>query len=189
MNDGTNNSGTDTDNGTGVGEDVGTTSDIPEVPEDNTSDDTGIDSVSDTMGSNLEPTTDTEGVQEDIESDPVDNTETGLEVQENISAGSSEIGAASSIDYTYELNNIEYWQTQQLAEFQAVQSVSGNSIMITFDEDSMQVLMEVQEKQDALIDGQATFCGLLGCLVFAVCAEWLIGSAKRAIKHFTGRKD
>ena len=189
MNDGTNNSGTDTDNGTGVGEDVGTTSDFPEIPEDNTSDDTGIDSVSDTMGSNIEPTTDTEGVQEDIESDPVDNTETGLEVQENIFAGSSEIGAASSIDYTYELNNIEYWQIQQLEEMQAIQSVSGNSIMVTLDADSMETLVQVQEKQDTAIEHLDTFCGLMACLVFAVCAEFLIHSAKRTVKHFTGRKE
>ena len=189
MNDGFIDSGTNTDNGTNIDEDAGTTTDFPEVPEDDTSDDTGIDSVSDTMGSDIEPATDTEGVQKDIEGDSLDNTETGLEVQENISAGSSESGAASSIDYTYELNNIEYWQMQQLEQMQAVQSVSGNSIMVTFDDDSMQVLTEVQEKQDALIDGQTTFCGLMGCLVLAVCAEWLIGSAKRAVKHFTGRKE
>lgn len=185
MNDGTNNSGIDTDNGAGVGEDAGTAYDIPEVSEDNTSDDSVTDSVSDTMGSDSFPVADTENMSEDTASDTLDNSETGMEVPENTAESSSD----SSVDYTYELNNIEYWQTQQLAEMQAVQSVSGNSIMVTLDDDSMQVITEVQEKQDAIIDGQATFCGLLGCLVFAVCAEWLIGSAKRSIKHFTGRKE
>lgn len=181
MNDGINNSGTDTDYETGVAEDGTVVGDVSTVPEDFNSGTVDTGGVSDAMGSDSNTTTDTESDTGDTESNTVDNTETNVEVQET--------STGSTVDYTYELNNIEYWQTQQLAEMQAVQSVSGNSILVTLDEDSMQAITEVQEKQEAIIDGQSTFCGLLGCLVFAVCAEWLIGSAKRSIKHFTGRKE
>lgn len=185
MNDGVNNSGTDTDSGTVIAEDAGTAPDVPAVPEDSTSDVGDTNSVSDTVGDFAFPVADTESVAEDTTDNTLDNSEVGMEVSESTTESSSD----SSVDYTYELNNIEYWQMQQLEQMQAVQSVSGNSIMVSFDDDSMQALTEIQEKQDMLIDGQETFCGLMGCLVLAVCAEWLIGSAKRAVKNFTGRKE
>ena len=181
MNDGVNNSGTDTDSGTVIAEDAGTAPDVSAVPEDSTSDVGDTNSVSDTVGDSAFPVADTESNSESTEIGSVDGSETSVE--------NTESGADSTIDYTYELNNIEYWQMQQLEQMQAVKSVSGNSIMVSFDDDSMQALTEIQEKQDMLIDGQATFCGLMGCLVLVVCAEWLIGSAKRAVKNFTGRKE
>lgn len=181
MNDGTNNSGTDTDYGTGIAEDETVVGDVSTVPEDFNSGTNDTGSVSDSMGSDSGTTTDTESNSENTEIATMDNTGTNVEVQETSSS--------SSVDYTYELNNIEYWQTQQLAEMQAVQSVSGNSIMVTLDEDSMQAITEVQEKQEVIIDGQTTLCGLVGCLVFAVCADFLVHSAKRIMKNITGKKE
>lgn len=181
MNDGTNNSGIDTDNGTNITENGAVAENVSTVPEDINSDSNNTGGVSDTMGNSALPVTDTESDTENTESGTVDNTETNVEVQESSSN--------SSVDYTYELNNIEYWQTQQLAEMQAVQNVSGNSIMVTLDDASMQTLTEIQARQDTIIESQNMLCNFMGCLVFAVCAEWLIGSAKRTIKHFTGRKE
>lgn len=185
MNDGINNSGTDTDYGTGIAEDTGSECTVSDVPGNNDDNTNNTDIISDAMGSDILPVTDTESNTESATLSEMDNTEAGMEVPESTTESSSD----SSVDYTYELNNIEYWQTQQLAEMQAVQSVSGNSIMVTLDEDSMQAITEVQEKQEAIIDGQATLCGLVGCLVFAVCADFLVHSAKRIMKNITGKKE
>lgn len=185
MNDGIIDSGTDTDNGTSISENVEVGGDVQAVPEDNDSGSDNTDSVSDTMGDVTESVTDTEDNTEDVESGAVDNTKDSVDVPET----TTESGATSYVDYTSDLNHIDSLLYDVRTELQEVQSVSGNSIVVSFDNDSMQALAEIQTKQETIIESQDVFCGLMGCLVFAVCAEWLIGSAKRSIKHFTGRKE
>ncbi len=185
MNDGTNNCGTDTDNGTSIVENVEVGGDVQTVPEDIDSSLDNTDSVSGAVGDVAESITDTEDNTEDIESGAVDNTENNVDIPQT----TTESGTVSYIDYTSDLNHIDSLLYDVRTELQEVQSVSGNSIMVSLDDTSMQAITEVKENQDVIIEGQNVFCGLMGCLVLAVCAEWLIGSAKRTIKHFIGRKE
>lgn len=145
-----------------------------------TDDDDSGDIVSDAMGSVSILPSDSESNQENTENDSVSNTETDVESSEAV----SEITG----DYMPELEYIDYLLKEQLTNMQAV-TVSGNSISVSLDNDSLQALTEVKENQISIQEEIKTISVLVSCVIFALCAEFLFNSAKRVVKNMTNRKE
>ena len=144
-----------------------------------TDDDSG-DLVSDALGSDSLLSSDSESNQENIENGSVSNTDTDVEGTESVS---EMIG-----DYMPELEYIDYLLKEQLNTMQAV-TVSGNSISVSLDNNSFQVLTEVSENQISIQEEIKTISVLVSCVIFALCAEFLFNSAKRVVKNMTNRKE
>ena len=181
MNDGTNNSGNDTDSGTVFPEDAGMGGTVSDVPENYDSGSVDTDGVLDSMGNIDDSVTDTETGTENAENNPLDNTQDSVEDAESTTSG--------RVDYTSDLNHIDSLLYDVRTELQEVQSVSGNSIVVTLDNESVEAIATVQEKQDVIIEGQASVVVLLECVVFALCADYIIHSVKRLMKNITGKKE
>lgn len=144
-----------------------------------TDDDSG-DFVSDTMGSDSILPSGSESNQENTENGSVSNTEIDVESSEPV----SEITG----DYMPELEYIDYLLKEQLTNMQAV-TVSGNSISVSLDNNSLQALTEVNENQISIQEEIKTISVLVSCVIFALCAEFLFNSAKRVVKNMTNRKE
>lgn len=144
-----------------------------------TDDDSG-DLVSDALGSDSLLSSDSESNQENIENGSVSNTETDVEGTESVSEMTG--------DYMPELEYIDYLLKEQLNTMQAV-TVSGNSISVSLDNNSLQVLTEVSENQISIQEEIKTISVLVSCVIFALCAEFLFNSAKRVVKNMTNRKE
>lgn len=172
----------DTDSGADIGENGEVQNDVSDVPENIDSGTSDINSVSDTLGSDYVDNTTPEDIQEDIESNEVDNTSDSMEYETSY----SESGA---VDYIPELEYIDYLLNEQLNEMKSVQTVSGNSVLVTFDDSSMQMLTEIRDNQVTQIENQNVMINLIGCLLFSVVAEYLILSSKRVMKKMVNRRE
>lgn len=181
MNDEFDYSGTDSDSVANV-ESIGEveSEDTGQNDSSSTADDDSGDIVSDTMGSDSLLPSDSEINQENTENDSVSNTETDVENSDSV----SEI----TEDYMPELEYIDYLLKEQLTNMQAV-TVSGNSISVSLDNDSLQALTEVKENQISIQEEIKTISVLVSCVIFALCAEFLFNSAKRVVKNMTNRKE
>lgn len=181
MNDEFDYSGTDSDSVADV-ESIGEveSEDTGQNDSSSTDDDDSGDIVSDAMGSDSLLPSDSESNQENTENDSVSNTETDV--------GSSESVSEITGDYMPELEYIDYLLKEQLNTMQAV-TVSGNSISVSLDNDSLQALTEVKENQISIQEEIKTISVLVSCVIFALCAEFLFNSAKRVVKNMTNRKE
>ena len=119
--------------------------------------------------------------------------ETGEEIQETVGPDSvtgSEGGVSSdSVNYIPELEYIDYLLNTQLDEMNAVQSVSGNSINVSFDDTTCQTLQDLARNQLVSIENQEIIINLVSCVLLAVVLDFLIASARRTAKKMHGRKE
>lgn len=183
MNDGFSNSVIDTDSGEVFAENGEIGNDVQPVPESDTSNASVSSDVSDPVGSDILSGSDTESSTEIVESSAVDSSETGMETSHN----DAQTSADTSVDYSYKLDNIEYRLMQQLDTMQSTKSVSGNSLVVSLDSASMETLTDMQQNQKDIITGQNALYGLLGCVLFALCADFIVHSVKRVFKNITGK--
>lgn len=176
----------DTDSGNGIGENGEYENNDAELPEDNVSSNDSSVNVSDSVGSDSDIITDTESDSGNIENSAVDNTESGMETKEEFSADYTE---SDRVDYTPELEYIDYLLSTQIQNQLAVQSVSGNSVVVTFDDAGTQMLTEIRDNQIVTHEKCDMMINLVGCLLLAVVAEYLIMSSKRVMKRMVNRKE
>ena len=176
----------ETNNGNDIGEAGELENNSTELPEYNESDvDNGV-SVSDAMGSDYNDDANTENNEKNIEGNTVGYTESSMETEEGFFEDYQE---NEMIDYTPELEYIDYLLSMQIQNQLSVQSVSGNSIMVSLDDSSMQAITEIRQNQIITHEKCETMINLVGCLLLAVVLEYLIMSSKRIVKKMTNRKD
>lgn len=176
----------ETNNGNDIGEAGELENNSTELPEHNESDVGNGVAVSDAMGSDNSADANTENNEKNIEGDTVDNTESGLEAEEEFFADYQENEA---IDYTPELEYIDYLLSMQIQNQISVQSENGKSIVVSLDDSSMQALTEIKQNQIITHEKCELMINLVGCLLLAVVLEYLIMSSKRVVKKMTNRKD
>ena len=176
----------DTDSGNGIGENGEYENNDAELPEDNVSSNDSSVNVSDTVGGDSDIITDTESDSGYIEDSTVDNTESGMETKEEFSADYTE---SDRVDYTPELEYIDYLLSMQIQNQLAVQSEAGNSVVVSFDDVGMQILTEIRDNQIVTHEKCDMMNNLVGCLLLAVVAEYLIMSSKRVMKRMINRKE
>lgn len=176
----------DTDSGTDVGENGTDENDGGELSTKDNDTDSGGDSVSDAVGSDSDSDTDTESDAENIESDAVADTESGVESSEN---DASDYAQSGEVDYLSELEYIDYLLNTQIENQEAVLSVSGNSVNVSLDDESMQLLTEIRDGQLVMHGKCDVLINLMSCLLLAVVVEYLIMSSKRVMKKMVNRKD
>lgn len=185
MNDGIDNLIDDTSGSTDIPEDAGNEGNVGNDTEPEQSANNSGDTVSDTMGSDNNGVSDSETVQEDTESDAVDSEENGVEISGGSETYYAETG---TVDYTPELEYIDYLLNQQLTEMNAVQTVSGNSVLVSFDDTSTQLLVDIKAGQETIIDGQTALFGLVSCVLMVICIDYFTASARRVVKKMFNRK-
>lgn len=171
---------TDTVSGNSIGENDGSGTAVPELPENNDSNNNSADSVSDSMGSDIKPIADTESNSGDTEADTLSDSETGME--------DAIYYQSETVDYTSEIEYIDYLLNEQLQEIKSVQTVSGNSINVTLDNDAIQMLTEIHIKQDKIIESYDTVGNTVSCLLLVVCLGYFTASARRVVKRMFNRK-
>ncbi len=171
---------TDTVSGNSIGENDGSGTSVPELPEDNDSGNNSTDSVSDTVGSDIESASDTESDSGDTEVDAVSDSETSME---NATYYQSE-----AVDYTSEIEYIDYLLNEQLQEMKSVQTVSGNSINVTLDNDTMQMLTEIKQNQIEIGGKCDGIMSIAYCILFVGILSYLLGSSRRVVKKMFNRK-
>lgn len=185
MNDGIDNISDDTVGGTDITENAGDSGETGSDTQSNESIDNSSDTVSDSMGSDDNGVSNTETIQEDIESDAVDNSESDVEASGGSETFYTESG---TVDYTPELEYIDYLLNQQLTEMNAVQTVSGNSVLVSFDDASAQLLVDIKTGQETIVTGQTALFGLVSCVLMAICIDYFTASARRVVKKMFNRK-
>ncbi len=185
MNDGINDINDDTLGGTDIPEDAGDSGETGSDTQSNESIDNSGDAVFDSMGSDNNGVSDSEAVQEIIENDSLDSEESGVETSGGSETYYTETGA---VDYTPELEYIDYLLNQQLTELNAVQTVSGNSVLVSFDDTSAQLLVDIQTGQETIIEGQTALFGLVSCVLMVICIDYFTASARRVVKKMFNRK-
>lgn len=142
--------------------------------------------VSDTVGDDTILSSDSEVDAEntttdsEIASDIV--SETGLDSAPTL----TETG---DINYTPELEYIDFLLNEQLTGLKSVTSVSGNSITVSFDDTSSQLITDIRTDIGTMIEGQQLISTLLTSVLVAVVLEYLFASAKRIMKKSTNRKE
>lgn len=160
-----------------------------EIGNDTESEQDFIDSdniVSDSVGddtvlpSDSEADTENSATDSEIASDAV--SEAGLDSAPTL----TETG---DINYLPELEYIDYLLNEQLAGLKSVTSVSGNSITVSFDDTSSQLLTDIRTDIGTMIEGQQLISTLLTSVLVAVVLEYLFASAKRIMKKSTNRKE
>ena len=176
----------ETNNGNDIGEAGELENNSTELPEYNESDvDNGV-SVSDAMGSDTDIVADTESGAQSITDIPLDNTENSMESENGYFEDYTQ---SNDLEYLPELEYIDYLLAEQIQNQIMVQSVSGNSIMVTIDDTGMQMLTEIRDNQYITHEKCDTMINLLGCLLLAVIIEYLVMSSKRIVKKMMNRKD
>lgn len=177
-----------TDSGENIGSNESSGTEITEIPDTESEEifDTVSDTVFDPVGSDSDSATDTEVVPEDITSNEVDNTDSGTE---NGVDNQTSYEESSSVDYVSEFEYIDYLLNTQIDEMNAVQSVSGNSVVISIDETGMQTLAEIKQNQQIQIENQGVLINLCTCLLLVVVIDFLFASAKRIMKKMSFRKE
>ena len=158
-------------------------SDVPEIDENSTG---MVDTVSDAMGSDTDIVADTESGAQSITDIPLDNTENSMESENGYFEDYTQ---SNDLEYLPELEYIDYLLAEQIQNQIMVQSVSGNSIMVTIDDTGMQMLTEIRDNQYITHEKCDTMINLLGCLLLAVIIEYLVMSSKRIVKKMMNRKD
>lgn len=146
------------------------------------SDNTVSDSVGDDNILSSDSEADTEIIANDSEIAPDIVPETGMDSAPTI----TETG---DINYLPELEYIDYLLNEQLTGIQSVTSVSGNSITVSFDDTSSQLLTDIRTDIGTMIEGQQLISTLLTSVLVAVVLEYLFASAKRIMKKSTNRKE
>ena len=143
-------------------------------------------SISDSVGddnilsSDSEADTENSAIDSEIASDIV--SETGLDSAPTL----TETG---DINYLPELEYIDYLLNEHLTGLKSVTSVSGNSITVSFDDTSSQLLTDIRTDIGTMIEGQQLISTLLTSVLVAVVLEYLFASAKRIMKKSTNRKE
>lgn len=159
-----------------IGNDTESEQDI--IDSDNiVSDSVGDDTI---LSSDSEDDTEISATDSEIASDIV--PETGMDSAPTL----TETG---DINYLPELEYIDYLLNEQLTGFQSVTSVSGNSITVSFDDTSSQLLTDIRTDIGTMIEGQQLISTLLTSVLVAVVLEYLFASAKRIMKKSTNRKE
>lgn len=187
MNDGLTDLFSDTDSGADLGEAPG----FSET--DNTASDTQQDfpasdsSVSDTVGSSDLLPSDTEDTETDFDVSETEDTEASSDGSSDFL--SEDITNSESMDYLSELEYIDFLLNTQIDEMNAVQTVSGNSVRISFDDTTNQTLQDMRQSQLDLLDNQNAIINLLSCVLLCVVLDFLIASARRTAKKMHGRKE
>lgn len=148
-------------------------------------DNTG-DTVSDAVGDNSVTDSVTENSAEASSPSSPDNTSDGMEIE---GVFFTDYSQSETVNYTPELEYIDYLLSTQIQNQLAVQSVSGNSIVMSIDENGSQLLCEIKENQIVTQEKCDLMINLTGCLLFAVLAEYLIMSSKRIVKKMINRKE
>ena len=125
------------------------------------------------------------------DSEVLPNEETNLEIETDIEVDSetlTEVTNETDLSGVYsELEYIDYLLIEQNEILQS--TVSGNSVSVKIDDSVLEDLTAVSDNQQFIINNQSFLIGLVGCVLMAVCIEWLFASAKRSIKWLTGRKE
>lgn len=190
MNDTTNNGNSETVLGTVTSASDSTIGQVTDIPVTDSSDSSGTSSASYTE---TDAVSDTDSTQNDIPQDivedtPVTDTEfdessdtvTGESIEiadpsttSGNDTGSSGSSSTPSVDYTTDLTSIRDMLGAQLNEINAVQSVSGNTVMVTI-ADSEQ-LAEINSHLTAI---SALLTMILMCLLF----DYMKRSARRTVK-------
>lgn len=153
------------------------------------------DTVSDTVGTDTVLSSDTETVTESNENSENTGTENDLQntasdtesTLEATAEVNTDISAETGIDYTPELEYIDYLLNEQLVTMRS--TVSGNCINVSLDDNSLQAVSELSSNQLLIHEELKTVSVLLSCIVFCLCADFLFMSAKRVVKNITNRKD
>lgn len=191
MNDGLASISTDTDNGADFGLDA-------EVAGNSSTDsgtepdfDTSGDSVSDALGDSSLLSSDTTDSAETPAPSENTDSENSTENTESVETEEMTDSQPSSFDGEYlpELEYIDSLLNTQIEEMNAVQTVSGNSIHVTFDDTINQTLQEMNTSQLAALENQSVIINLLSCVLLAVVIDFLIASARRTAKKMHGRKE
>ncbi len=158
------------------GVDTGTEQDITDS--DNT--------VSDSVGNDTILPSDSEVDTENTATDSEIASEIGAEIGLDSAPTLTETG---DINYLPELEYIDYLLNEQLTGLKSVTSVSGNSITVSFDDTSSQLLTDIRTDIGTMIEGQQLISTLLTSVLVAVVLEYLFASAKRIMKKSTNRKE
>ena len=177
MNDKLNYSGTTPDSGE-ITVESGSVTESTEPTDNSTDVDTG---VSDTLGSDDLLPTAPEDIKEVLTGSETENT---VDIPQTVSDTSTDLSGIYS-----ELEYIDYLLIEQTDLLQNTLTVSGNSVSVSIDNTGMQALTSVADNQLVLIENQNVLIGLIGCVLMAVCIDFLFASAKRSIKWLTGRKE
>lgn len=187
MNDGFTDLSLDTDNATDLGTDADSSkpSDTDsDIGQDSSASDS---SVSDSLGDSDSVSSDTEDTETDSDISETEDTESA--VDGSAVSPPKEIADSETADYLSELEYIDFLLNSQLDEMNAVQSVSGNSVNISFDDTTNQTLQNIRQGQLESIDNQSMIINLLSCVLLAVVLDFLIASARRSAKKMHGRKE
>ena len=142
--------------------------------------------VSDTVGDDNILSSDSEADKEIIANDSENITDNVTGTGADTAPTLTETG---DINYLPELEYIDYLINEQLTGFQSVTSVSGNSITVSFDDSSSQLLTDIRTDIGTMIEGQQSISTLLTSVLVAVVLEYLFASAKRIMKKSTNRKE
>lgn len=191
MNDGLASISTDTDNGADFGLDAEVAGNSSTDSGTESDFDTSGDSVSDALGdSSLLPSDTTDSAETPTPSENTDS-ENSTENTESVETEEMTDSQPSSFDGEYlpELEYIDFLLNTQIEEMNAVQTVSGNSIHVTFDDTINQTLQEMNTSQLAALENQSAIINLLSCVLLAVVIDFLIASARRTAKKMHGRKE
>lgn len=194
MNDRYNNGSVDSDSGTDIADIAENGTEMGnDTPTESGTGDTDS-TLSDTMGSTDQSIADTEastdGTENTSDIGAENSTESSMENPSDSSETSPDtVTVTEQIDYTPEIEYIDYLLNEQLNEMKSVKTVSGNSIVVTFDDTGSQLLADIKTNQQTIIDGQAVAANLISCLLLAVMIEFMSNSAKRVSKKLFNRKE
>lgn len=114
------------------------------------------------------------------------NEASSIENIENINENTTSETTDLSGIYT-ELEYIDYLILEQTSLMR--DTVSGNSINVNLDNYTKEAFVTVTEQQNKLIESQNIIISLVGCVLLAICIQFLFASAKRSVKWFSGRKE
>ena len=142
--------------------------------------------VSDTVGDDNILSSDSESDTENSTTDSEIASEIGAEIGLDSAPTLTETG---DINYLPEMEYIDYLLNEQLTGLKSVTSVSGNSITVSFDDTSSQLLTDIRTDIGTMIEGQQLISTLLTSVLVAVVLEYLFASAKRIMKKSTNRKE
>lgn len=142
--------------------------------------------VSDTVGDDNILSSDSEADTENSTTDSEITSEIGAEIGLDSAPTLTETG---DINYLPELEYIDYLLNEQLTGLKSVTSDAGNSITVSFDDTSSQLLTDIRTDISTMIEGQQLISTLLTSVLVAVVLEYLFASAKRIMKKSTNRKE
>ena len=159
----------------GIFSDTGNSNNSSLSSADNTaSSDSSIDADSSTLPSDTPA---------DIPEDVVSTPETSLDTQPDSLPPSESADTGSGTDYTELLLDIDGLLYQHNYDFKSIISVSGNTIMITPDDNTTATLTAIADNQKTLIDGQAVLSGTVTLIFIAFMLHIVSRSVKRMVRY------